>query len=945
MNGTDWVRQMVVLRVDMAKDKGEIVTSERLHELVHEAIAIVQQQGIEPPEDVPQLIKDLEAEINVVIGVSNSLADDSDHVPWLGDRLQDKGSWKFWDRYARFARGEQGLPSVALQRMDDITDDILGRLEDPNRQGPWDRRGLVAGQVQSGKTGNYTALVAKALDTGYKLVVVLAGVHNSLRSQTQARIDEGILGFDTRAFRRALQADEASRVGVGKLAGPKLYVSSFTSSDEKGDFRLNVAQNMGVVPGGGDPIILVVKKNKSILENLYKWATLLNKELDPETGKYKVRGVSVLVIDDEADHASVNTKHQKADDEETDPSAINGLIRQFLDTFDRTAYVAYTATPFANIFIDPEAEHSTKGEDLFPRSFIVNLPAPSNYVGPERVFGLKEDVANAIEEVDPVPILRTVADYDTWLPDRHKASAQLGTSLPSSLQEAIIFFLMAGATRIWRGQSNKHHSMLIHVTRFTDVQKQVAIQVKEFLGEVLHRLAYGEGDEPWLRDQVEKLYSQDLLPTTEALGNQDDLASSVGVAPTFDDLWAALEECAQETIIHTVNGTSADALEYIDHPEGISVIAIGGDKLSRGLTLEGLCVSYYLRASKMYDTLMQMGRWFGYRPGYLDVCRLYTTKSLITWYERITAASAELQREFEAMAVVGKTPAEFGLRVRQLPDGLVVTSPAKLKHAQKISITFSGTMAETVTFRDSHRKGNLAALEKLVENLGPDAETLSGLRVWRGVAPEEVTSFLTGYTADRAAFRTQPKALTDYINSRVLDTELTSWTVALADSSAANAKRSFLGPLEVGLTQRSDLRDTHRGANNPGEPGRYTIRRVVSPSHELVDLPKESELFKTLLSQTIAMAHQNPRRKPGATDPVAPSPLLERAGRSPELGLLLLYPLDAQKWPEQHHDETPFVGFAASFPVSPLAEPLEYQVNTVLLKSEFGWDEEDLEDD
>ncbi|MBB3605331.1 hypothetical protein FHT40_005015 [Mycolicibacterium sp. BK556] len=929
----------------MAKQLGQTITAEWLRDVVSESVAEVIKLGMESPDDIEQLIKDLEAETNIVIGEGNALTDDSDHEPWLADRLAEKASWKFWDRYSRYAKGELGLPSIAVTRMDEVTDDILGRLENPNREGPWDRRGLVAGQVQSGKTGNYTALIAKALDCGYKLIVVLAGIHNSLRSQTQSRVDEGILGFDTRAFRKAIQADDASRVGVGKLSGPKLYVSSFTSSDDKGDFSLQVAQNMGVVPGGSDPIILVVKKNKSILENLYRWATLLNKERDPDTGKFKVKGVSVLVIDDEADHASINTRHSKDGEDETDPSAINGLIRQFLDTFDRTAYVAYTATPFANIFIDPDGQHSEKGEDLFPRSFIVNLPPPSNYIGPERVFGLREDVANAIDEVKPLPIVRSASDYEAWIPDKHKSSHLITEELPHSLKDAIVLFLMAGAVRRLRGQTKKHHSMLIHVTRFTEVQKQVASQVAEFLREVRQRLEYGEGGGPWLKPQAQRLFTDDLIPTTADLSQEPDLDTLIGVMPPFDDIWDELVAAATSTRVHLVNGTSSDALEYIDHPDGVSVIAIGGDKLSRGLTLEGLCVSYYLRASKMYDTLMQMGRWFGYRPRYLDLCRLYTADNLINWYERITAASAELQREFEAMAIVEKTPEQFGLRVRQLPDGLLVTSPAKLKHAQKISISFSGTLSETVTFRNAYRASNFAALDSLIERLGKENENRTGLLIWRQVSPDDVLAFFAGYTADRAAFRVQPKALSDYINARVADAELVDWTVVLADSSQGTTTVR-IGGRDIRQTKRQDLRRSKNESSGGGQDkDRYTVRRIVSPPHELVDVQRDSPRWSTLLEQTREAAALNPARKPDAPLPSVPSGMWERRSRSPKQGLLILYPLLASEWSGIEGDEPPFVGFAASFPWSERAKPLDYQVNTVLLKSEFGWDDEDLDDE
>lgn len=308
MKTAEYVQQMVTLQLDLARTNGTPVPLQTLREMIDRATSFALATGGQDDFDKEQLARAIEANYNVHVGTWNFLSDDSDHIPWLATHTGVDSSLSFWDRYRRFLRQEEGLPPVAVERLDAITNDILARLEDPQRSGPWDRRGLIAGQVQSGKTANYTGLIAKALDSGYKLVIVLAGVHNSLRSQTQSRIDEGILGFDTRAFRLASKADESSRIGVGKLYGPRLFVHSFTSSANAGDFMLKVAQNLGVIPGGNDPIVLVVKKNKSILTNVYKWATGLAKEREPGSDQFRVRGVPVLVIDDEADHASVNTK-------------------------------------------------------------------------------------------------------------------------------------------------------------------------------------------------------------------------------------------------------------------------------------------------------------------------------------------------------------------------------------------------------------------------------------------------------------------------------------------------------------------------------------------------------------------------------------------------------------------------------------------------------------
>ena len=878
---------------------------------------------------------------NVYIPGANALGDDDGHEPWL-DARKDEFEWSFWERYTRFLSLEGTMPPASLTRLDTITEDILGRLEVPDRPGPWDRRGLVAGQVQSGKTANYIGLIAKAIDAGYKLIVVLAGVHNSLRSQTQARIDEGILGFDTRNQLRFDQQGNA-RIGVGTIGGRFLPVNSFTSSKQGGDFSLSVARNIGVAVGGNDPIVLVVKKNGSILKNLHKWATALRQEVDPTTGKPIVRGVPVLVIDDESDNASVDTNGPKRgqDPEDVDPTKINGLIRTFLNTFEQTAYVAYTATPYANIFIPSDADHPDAGKDLFPSSFIVNLPASSSYIGPARVFGLEANDAAGIEAIDPLPIVRNIDDYDEWVPDGHKVDAEVGDTIPHSLQVAVLSFLIGTTIRKLRGQHDKHNSMLVHVTRFTRIQATVANQVQDFLDDVRDRVTFGEGANPAIRELIRQTFETDHLPTSSAMATIPDVNDMVGEVPSFESVWAELPKVVTKTQVHIVNGTSSDALEYVDHPEGLTVIAIGGDKLSRGLTLEGLTVSYYLRASKMYDTLMQMGRWFGYRPGYLDLCRLYIPPLLERWYAFITAANEELQAEFEAMAAVGRTPELFGLRVRQHPSGLLVTSPTKQRHAISLQISYSGTIIETVTYAKRHAAKNWERLAELVTSLGSTDDTQSGLLVWRDRRSDLVLEFLAGYGADAAASKALPSILSQYVQSRVSDNELTSWTIALADVDQAGAVLRDVGPRKIHLTHRREL---------VSEPNRFTIRRLVSPRHELVDLDRNSAAWEEALEHSIEAWEASTRKKKRQEAPDVPSGVFARQARSPENGLLILYPLNPKpaitKAPGEILDGSiPLVGFAISFPGSDRAAPIEYKVNTVYWESEFAsyFDDEDDE--
>jgi hypothetical protein len=918
-------------------------TREIIEKKVGLVLDMLRVEAPDVPVDGDLLIRELESLCNVWMPTSTSLDDAADHQAWLNAR-QGEIAWKFWRRYERYVEEQAGLPPAAVNRLDEITDQIVSRFEDPTRPGAWDRRGLVVGQVQSGKTSNYTGVICKAVDAGYRLIIVLAGLHNSLRSQTQLRLDQGVLGFDTTYKRKFDQSN--ARVGVGLLAGSEfLHAHSFTSSDDKGDFSLSVAKNIGVSVGGKDPVILVVKKNASILRNLHRWATGIRQEVDPSTGRSMVRGVPLLLIDDEADNASVNTKDVPVDEDgqpldEYKPSVINGLIRKLLLSFEQSVYLGYTATPFANIFIDEDAETHEHGEDIYPRSFIINLPAPSTYVGPTRVFGLKEDAGLGLQEVRPLPIVREIDDYDDWMPDRHKKDHVPG-ELPASLREAIRSFVLSCALRGARGQATAHNSMLVHVTRFTAVQARVAELVAKEVASLRRRLEYGDGAlTPSLSDELRNLWERDFVPTATEMRSHIDLKDQLGPVPPWDELAPLLARSAAGLRILTINGTAQDVLEYQHHPEGLSVIAIGGDKLSRGLTLEGLSVSYYLRASRMYDTLMQMGRWFGYRPGYLDTCRLYTTGELRRWYAAVTAANEELLREFDYMAAIGATPKDFGLRVRNHPDGLLVTARTKLRNARKVYVTFAGTISETIIFRtdEQSRKVNLEAAEALVteaRQLGherPRAHPLDSC-LWEQVPAESVLRFLRSCAAHEDALKVIPKTLSNYIETRLTaePAELSTWTVLLvSNTQAPSTRRTTLGAIPLGLIERSQYPNAEP-ANMSPERSRYSIRRLISPKDEWADLSDEEQ--RQAIAEAKRIWHENGGQSRRQAEPDEPTGIATRHVRPPTRGLLMVYPLLT---PEEFGSELPTVGFALSFPASEKAKPIEYTVTNIYWQLEFA---------
>lgn len=481
---------------------------------------------------------------------------------------------------------------------------------------------------------------------------------------------------------------------------------------------------------------------------------------------------------------------------------------------------------------------------------------------------------------------------------------------------------LACAARAARGQLDVHNSMLVHVTRFTAVQAQVTEQVKDELLELKDRLRYGDGNSPsQLIDELRELWERDFIPTIAAF---DDAAL---MAVRWDEVRREMNRAAARIEVMTINGTARDALTYFEHPKGLSVIAIGGDKLSRGLTLEGLSVSYYLRASKMYDTLMQMGRWFGYRPGYLDLCRLYTTVELQDWYRDITSANQELLDLFDYMATILATPEEFGLRVRSHPGGLLVTAPAKMRHGKKMQLTFSDSISETIDFHRDRKviEANFQLVEQLVKQLDAKQEHLRKSRnlLWSGVDASEIIWLLENFITHEKARRAQARLLAEYVRVSVAKGELLNWTLALISNAATRHSHPVAGH-EIGLT--------HRAPSSPELKDRYTIGRLVSPRDEALDLT--SLQYEEARRRTQEAWRIDPGRSTRTEPPDIPSGRMIRRTRSSKNGLILLYALDCRF--AGVDDFPPIMGLAVSFPESEHEQKIEYIVTNTYWNQEMG---------
>lgn len=883
--------------------------------------------------NLDEIVQAILHRIDVRIGAASILEDCTNHEPWLDEATRDH--WRLWPRLHGFLRDNERLPLAVLAELDRSTNQTLDRLEAPGRAGSWDRRGLVVGHVQSGKTTHYTALAAKAIDAGYRIVIVLAGMHNSLRSQTHDRIDRQLIGRDSCALEGA-SAQGNRLLGVGEYArelgldDAPFSILTCTNSSENGDFKDRLARQVWFQVNEGARLVMVVKKNASILRKLRDWLRMLLADQNP-AGVQQLIHQPTLFIDDEADQASINTR-----DADQDPSAINSLIRELMTSFARVGLVGYTATPFANVFIDPSADLglSRFGPDLFPRSFIVSLKAPDNYVGPDVVFGHPGDDSVGLSPREPLPMYLRVTDCQPWIPSPHRKVLIPGP-LPESLREAMRVFILVCSVRAARGDDRVHNSMLIHATRFVAVQAKVAEQVERELNTLQTLLSHGSpATQIELQEQLQRVWNDRIVEPHPAF--QERLGADCSPLPLWEDVWQQLPTTSAKIRVMKINGSSDDALAYTRTSDGLSVIAIGGDKLSRGLTLEGLSVSFFLRTSSMFDTLMQMGRWFGYRPRYADLCRVYTTADLYGAFREIALAIDDLRADLDRMALANRTPEDFGLRVRTPSDRLLITAANKLRRGETIQVRFAGEHVQALQIPSvgPPAQMNRDSLARLVQSLPTALRSIRGEPcshfVWHDVPAAKAIEFLTSYDAYRThSFLSRCEQLRRYIQDRVGQQELTVWTICIVSIRPGPSVPSVcIGGVDVALNTRGADKDK----SVPG--GHYAMRGVTGSKDESVDL--NSVEYQNAIQLTQDLERQ--QGKPETELSQFPGRQEARSVRPPQRGLLLIYPI---KHPTGDVNDY-LVSAAVSFPSSPTAAPLIYTVNDVW-RAEYGfaedWDE------
>lgn len=889
--------------------------------------------------DFESLIDQLEQDTGLTESTITQLTND-EVQPWLYKTDIDT---KFWDRYETYLRVTK--PSFPVGSLDKKTSQILDDCMNPMEKGKWSRRGMVVGNVQSGKTANYVGLINKAIDSGYKLIIVFAGLHNTLRAQTQDRIDEGVIG---RKSVDLIQRRASNKYGVGDYSMINTRaVYAYTStpypikegskSMKHGDFDINKARELNVPINGTDPTVLVVKKNKSILENLIVW--LEDKGNFSDNGFKKVSDVPLLVIDDEADNASVNSG-------KNDIKTINRLIRTLLFLFTRNTFIGFTATPYANLFIpiswDPNATTLIKngltlpiGPDLFPKHFIINIHSSSDYIGADKIFGFENTITG--EKKEPLDLIRLVNDQEPCFPKKlnkdNKENLPESTSdLPQSLKKAIKSFIISCAIRRHRGQEKSHNSMLVHVALYVAWIDRVANIVNNLVGEYRNQINSGQGV---LIQDLKHLYESDFVNTTKNVIENLSYKDSIIETSQWEDVELHLKDVLKRIEVRAVHGTkkgleyeNTKELNYDEYSDGLTVIAVGGNKLARGITLEGLTTSYYLRTTKMYDSLMQMGRWFGYRHGYVDLCRLYTTNQIRLWYRHVTMATEDMRQDFDELTrLKGVRPDQYKLKVMSHPGMLSITALGKMRGHNKLKLGFSGTaIPQTYSFLKSEekRKVNYKLFLDLVQSFNtPKVSQYSGRLnqlYWKNISSLAISEFLSNYITEQPNLNAE--AITGYINEQNKRGKLLLWDVAVKGSSDKKIQKSDLTVFKELLKIDGIEYEIGRPYRNLKDWEEYL--EVSGRSNAILD--KAARMIGLGLTGKKVKEEDIKLRRAKLAQP-----------------LIVLYPLDARIVDPQ--SITPIIGFGIIFPTIEGETKLEYAVRPIEELVNVPHQNDDIEDD
>lgn len=705
-------------------------------------------------------------------------------------------------------RDEPSVASLIINSIDFETEEILKNMENPMRN-EFDSRGLVVGYVQSGKTANFTALISKSADAGYRFIIVLAGIHDELRQQTQIRIDRELTGQNNLDL-------EGDFVEWNSWEEPKRYYNLTSAGwlfgKETGEFSgKGINKFKDVFLNQNKPVIAIIKKNVKIMDRLIKWVN--------QSSEQDRINVPILIIDDEADQASIDGNANK---EDTDPAKTNEKIRTLIELFRRSSYVGYTATPFANVFIKHDAKHNKLGDDLYPKNFIYSLPEPPGYFGTRKIFN--ED----LDDYFVIP-LQNASNEKKQLSDRGE--------LTENLIKAIYNFFIAISIRKLRGKANAPMSMMINVDHRVSKMNRIGDIVKDFVLKDLPK----HYDENLIISILE-----DYLKSTEFLNKRLGLKNQL--FPIKKITKEVIELIKSKSIsIRTLNSKKDDKLDYANEPS-MKVIAIGGNKLSRGLTLDGLTITYYLRESKQFDTLLQMGRWFGYRKGYEDLVRIYTSDLLWKQYKDLAIVELEFRANVKEMINEGKKPREFSIGVRQIL-GMLPVSKNKLG-AASLETVYGGSQVSITRLtleKPNLIDENITSTKFLLEEIEKSGVKYSNVnsidfptKLAKGVSFDIIMRYLNKFNIakdkDGTSLEFNKDNLIKYINQRYSKGELKNWNVGIVSIGPNNDNEI------VNLTSNVSVRCINR-ARLKTSPinGAYNIKAVSSKSDRIMDLGQNAK--------------------------------------------------------------------------------------------------------
>ena len=753
-------------------------------------------------------------------GVPSSLPGTSPN-PWYSE----DASHEYWKAYRALLSdpGRRNLPKDAVDSIDITSFRIVDHLFDPNDMEAEPKYGLVVGHVQSGKTANYTGVIARAADAGYKVIVVLTGGASDLRNQTQKRLSKELTGtlvcpdgcnVDDEAYNKKWH--EVTTQTITDNLPPNRKVK------DEGDVSGNLANKDDSFFDDDLPILIVMKKIVASLDPLIEWLSGISEEQRYES--------PLLLIDDECDYASVNNNAQNAT-----ANAINALVRTTLSLFPRRAYVGYTATPFANVFAAVHGDQ-TVWPTLYPRDFIFSLPEPREYLGFPRLFPQDPHAESSypfsrlceVEEAE-AQLVRSLTDVET-------VTSQLGSGLKDALRDHLI----TSAIRGLRLSKPKHQTMLVHTQRLTGNMHPVVLRIKRQI----------EQWKPVIRNNPDFLmYNQPLELQGFIDRYQTEFVEKWNYPedpPDFNDIkdwitrayernaFRVLELSSDE--VYATNDLDYDSQHHNKY--GLNVIAVGGQRLSRGLTLEGLTISYFIRTATrlQYDTLMQMGRWFGYRIGFEDLVRIHSTPTLITAMTDLGRVENDLRTQIERYQHTGLSPTDFGVRVLSIMN-MFPTRPAAMSNLSQESMILDASIIPAglkYHFQNPKiLKKNLEKAANLLTSLGDYTRLHEKTFVWEDVDNQFIIDYMDKLHQEDSGYPDNIyrwNELNAYIERRIEAArgEFDNWTVALLSKETGEKTapmKNYGCDLEIVMAERS----RYSGSNSIGA--------AVGPRDTVIGLP------------------------------------------------------------------------------------------------------------